>query len=68
MKYKLVNQNYSSNYIENILAERGIDAEILLNPTKDLLQSPEFLDNIDDAFRCLMNHIEDDSKFALIVD
>lgn len=68
MKYRLINQNYSSNYIENILAEKGIDGEILLNPTKEFLQSPEYLDNIDDAFRCLMSHIEDNSKFALIVD
>lgn len=68
MKYRLINQNYSSNYIENILAEKGINGEILLNPTKEFLQSPEYLDNIDDAFRCLMNHIEDDTKFALIND
>lgn len=68
MKYRLINQNYSSNYIENILAESGIDGEILLNPTKDYLQSPEYLDNIDKAFKCLMNYIEDDTKFALITD
>ena len=68
MKYRLINQNYSSNYIENILAESGIDGEILLNPTKDYLQSPEYLDNIDKAFKCLMNYIKDDTKFALIVD
>ena len=50
------------------MAEKGIDGEILLNPTKEFLQSPEYLDNIDDAFRCLMSHIEDDTKFALIND
>ena len=48
MKYRLINQNYSSNYIENILAEKGIDGEILLNPTKEFLQSPEYLNNIDE--------------------
>jgi Single-stranded DNA-specific exonuclease len=50
MRTKLVNENFSENYLENLLKARGINniAEYK-NPTEDYLQSPSDLKNIGQA-------------------
>lgn len=47
MKTRLVNENFQSNYIDNLLVARGVsDLDKFMDPTIDCLQSPNDLKNI----------------------
>ena len=70
MKVKLVNENFTSNYLKNLLAVRGvIDINEFLHPTKNNLNDQNLLDNIEEGRKllewtlCLQN-----SKILLVVD
>jgi len=78
MKYKLIEnttsqkENFSNNYnslINKILLNRGIsDPQHYLNTTNKDLYSYELLDNIDDAVKCLLSHIENDDNICILTD
>ena len=69
MKTRLVNPNYQSNYIENLLTFRGVnDYREYLMPTEKCLQEPEELDNVQEAYEILMSTLSSDKTIALIVD
>lgn len=71
MKCKLVNENFKSNYTNELLISRGLsqqDLEKFYTPTPDLLQEPENLDNIKEGADLLLKHVNDLSPIALIVD
>ena len=69
MKCQLVNKPINSNYIEELHRERGVeDLESFLNPTNDLIQSPDALDNIKEGWELLKKTLNDDRKILIIVD
>lgn len=48
MKVNLVNENFTDNYLENLLTARGVtNIEEYIHPTESCLESPSWLDNID---------------------
>ena len=70
MKINLVNENFTSNYIENLLKARGItDVEQFLYPTEFELNDPSLFDNIDRGVQLLDEtlHIVN-SKILVVVD
>ena len=69
MKCQLVNKPINSNYLEELLRERGVeDLESFLNPTNDLIQSPDALDNMKEGWELLKKTLNDNRKILLIVD
>lgn len=69
MKCQLVNKPINSNYLEELLRERGVkDLQDFLNPTEDLIQSPDYLDNIAEGWELLEKIILDGKKILLVVD
>lgn len=69
MKYKLINEDFRSDYGENLLKTRGIvNTELFMNPTEDCVQDPIDLENIKEGAELLLKVIEDKSKILLIVD
>ena len=71
MKCKLVNENYRSNYTNELLISRGLSSEDLekfYNPTIELLQEPTALKNIADGVNMLLKHISNFSSIAIVVD
>lgn len=69
MKCQLVNKPINSNYLEELLRERGVeDLESFLNPTNDLIQSPDVLDNMKEGWELLKKTLNDNRKILLIVD
>ena len=71
MKCKLVNENYRSNYTNELLISRGLSSENLekfYNPTIELLQEPTALKNIADGVNMLLKHISNFSSIAIVVD
>lgn len=69
MKCQLVNKPINSNYLEELLRERGVeDLESFLNPTNDLIQFPDALDNIKEGWELLKKTLNDDRKILIIVD
>ena len=69
MKYKLINEDFRSDYGENLLKTRGIvNTELFMNPTEDCVQDPVDLENIKEGAELLLKVIEDKSKILLIVD
>lgn len=71
MKCKLVNENYRSNYTNELLISRGLSSENLekfYNPTIGLLQEPTALKNIADGVNMLLKHISNFSSIAIVVD
>ena len=41
MKTRLINENFKSNYVDNLLASRGIEnVNMYYEPTADCLQNP----------------------------
>lgn len=68
MKYSLVNKEIRSNYIDELLKDRGIkDISSFLNPTAEALQTWQDLENIGVGAELLLDSIET-GPFALIVD
>ena len=71
MKCKLVNENYRSNYTNELLISRGLlskNLEKFYNPTIELLQEPTALKNIADGVNMLLKHISNFSSIAIVVD
>lgn len=72
MKTKLVNENFTANYLDNLLVARGLDTENLdyfYNvPDDSALSNPKLLDNINEGYVLLLEHIHMGSRIALVVD
>lgn len=73
MKCNLVNPNFASNYVEELLKRRGVvDVDAFMNPRADFLQSPHDLKNIGMAaalyLRIVLNNKPPYSRILIIVD
>ena len=69
MKTRLVNTNFKSDYVRNLLMERGVvDVDKFYEPTPDCLQSPSDLENIDRAAALLTGTISLDERILIVVD
>jgi len=69
MKAHLVNENFTENYIENLLHSYGIDnINQYLNPLPSDIQDPADLDNIQGGAELLVYKCENNEKLLLIVD
>ena len=70
MKVKLANENFTSNYLKNLLAARGVtDIEEFLDPSIRELNSPELFDNITEGAKLLTETLQiANSKILIVVD
>lgn len=69
MKTKLVNENYTQNYITNLLSARGIkDIDRFCNPTSDDLQSYKDLENIDKGVQLIKDLRPEHNRIGLVTD
>ena len=69
MQIKLVNPNYTENYLENLLHFRGVeDIDEFLNPTKELLSEPKLLKNMSTAATAYKIALDTGRPIALIAD
>lgn len=69
MQIKLVNPNYTENYLENLLHFRGVeDIDEFLNPTKELLSEPDLLKNMSTAAAAYKIALDTGRPIALIAD
>ena len=69
MKTRLVNTNFKSDYIRNLLTERGVtDVDKFYEPTPDCLQAPCDLENIDKAATLLEKTIKSSEKILIVTD
>ncbi len=74
MKYKLIENNVnfskdSYNLIDKILLNRGVlEPKHYLNTTNDDLYPYQLLDNMDEAVKCLLSHIENNDNICILVD
>ena len=70
MKVNLVNKNFTSDYLVNLLYARGIEnVEDFLHPTNEYLSDPTLLDNINQGVLWLEEALnKKGSKILIIVD
>lgn len=69
MKVKLVNEDFRDNYGIKLLQSKGIqDVDKYINPTKECLQNPIDLNNIEDGAKLLKTAIEKEWNILLIID
>ena len=70
MKINLVNENYTDNYLTNLLTARGItNITKYLHPDITCLNEPTLLNNIDNGMRLLDNILnKENSNILLVVD
>ena len=70
MKVKLANENFTSNYLKNLLAARGVtDIEEFLDPSIRELNSPELFDNMTEGAKLLTETLQiANSKILIVVD
>ena len=70
MKVNLVNENFTEDYLANLLKARGVsDVNQYLTPDESCLNSPFFLNNIKNGFLLLESILNlEDSKILLVVD
>ena len=73
MKCNLVNENFRSNYVENLLKARGVvDVNAFMEPRAEFVQSPHDLKNIGMAaalyLRVVLNDKPPYSRVLIIVD
>lgn len=69
MQTKLVNENFQTDYINNLLLARGVkDLKEFKNPTNKSLQSYNDLDNVGKGFELIKKVINDKKKVLIIVD
>lgn len=69
MKINLVNENFTSDYVENLLRARGVeDIELFMRPTDDCLQSPLGLKGITMGAILFRRMVHDKRRILVIVD
>ena len=69
MKTRLINENFKSEYVDNLLRSRGVEnVEKYYEPTADCLQSPCDLENIADAAVLLNSVIMAGGNILIVVD
>lgn len=69
MKTRLINENFKSDYLINLLKSRGVEnIEEFLNPTAASLQSWRNLDNIEIGAYLLNTVINDKKPIMVVVD
>lgn len=70
MKINLVNENFTSDYLANLLHTRGVEnVEDFLNPPASYLSDPKLLDNIKQGAEWLKETLnKEDSKILIVVD
>ena len=70
MKVKLVNENFQQDYLQNLLATRGVkDVKDFLQPTDKYLLEPCLLDNIDQGVLWLEETLnKENPKILIVVD
>ena len=69
MKYRLVNPELNSPYLENLLRERGIeDVKEYIKPTQNYLNDPAKLDNIEKGAELYLNVIKHNGNILIVVD
>lgn len=70
MKVNLVNENFTDNYLVNLLAARGVtNIEKFLHPDESCLNSPKLLDNINAGALLLEATLnKENSHILLVVD
>lgn len=70
MKVNLVNENFTSDYLANLLHARGVvNVEDFLQPTDEYLSDPGLLDNINQGALWLEETLnKENSKILIVVD
>lgn len=71
MKTKLVNENFKSDWVKNLLIARGVDGahmEEFLHPTWANISSPTYLDNVEKAARAILTAVKTKKHIGLVVD
>ena len=69
MKYRLVNPELNSPYLENLLRERGVeDVKEYIKPTQNYLNDPAKLDNIEKGAELYLNVIKHNGNILIVVD
>lgn len=71
MKTKLVNENFKSDWVKNLLISRGVDGgrmKEFLEPTWANISDPTDLDNIEDAAQSIIEAVQNKKSIGLVVD
>ena len=71
MKTKLVNENFKSDWVKNLLISRGVDGARLnefLHPTWANISNPRHLDNIEKAAQAIITAVKTKKHIGLVVD
>lgn len=71
MKTKLVNENFKTDWVKNLLISRGVDGARLnefLHPSWANISNPTDLDNIDRAAQKIINAIDSGYHIGLVID
>ena len=68
MNCKLINENFKENYVENLLAARGVkNVKDFFNPTDNYLQEPDDLENIEAGATLYLKNIKKDNSNVLVI-
>ena len=69
MKINLINENFSDNYVANLLKARGVEnVEDYFHPTDKYLQSPDALKNIRLAAALYTRVVTNNGRILIVVD
>lgn len=69
MKYRLVNPELNSPYLENLLKERGVeDVKEYIKPTQNYLNDPAKLDNIEKGAELYLDVVKRNGNILIVVD
>lgn len=69
MKYRLVNPELNSPYLENLLKERGVeDVKEYIKPTRNYLNDPAKLDNIEKGAELYLDVVKRNGNILIVVD
>ena len=69
MKTRLINTNFKKDYVDSLLKARGIkNPEDYYNPSREFLQSPTDLENVERGANLLMEVLTLDEKILIVVD
>lgn len=69
MKTRLVNENFKSNYVDQLLRARGVQSPVdYYEPSAEYLQDPSNLENIERGANLLMGVLSLEEKILIVVD